>query len=132
MKLTQDEIFYISKFDALTKVMAKDCIVAENVIAFVVKPDDIGRAIGKNGKNARLLAKQFGKRVEIFALQDTPEEFIKSAFPDIKFSSVEKKGNTVIIKLDSPERRKFMEYIARFKRIKKFAERNYNIEDIRF
>ena len=132
MKLSQEEIFYINQFDAVTGVMAKDCIIAEKVVAFAVKPSDIGKAIGKNGKNVKILGRQFGKRVEIFALHDTVEDFVKNAFQDVEFTGIEKKGKTVVLKLESPERRKFMEYFGKFKRIKKFAERNYNTEEIRF
>lgn len=132
MKLTQEEIFYMNKFDSIIGVMAKDCIVDGNVVAFLVKPSDVGRAIGRNGAKVTKLARHLGKKVEIFALHKKVEDFIKGTFPDIKFNSIESKGNVIIAKLDGDEKRKFMEHIGRFKRIKKFAERNYNIEDIKF
>jgi len=132
MRLTQEEIFYMTKFDSFIGAMAKDCVIDGNVVAFLLKPSDIGKAIGRNGSKVKMLAKHFGKKIEIFALHEKVEEFIRGAFPDITFNSIEIKGKTIIAKLDSNERRKFMEYMGRFKRIKRFLGRNYNIEEIRF
>ncbi|MCX8190393.1 MAG: NusA-like transcription termination signal-binding factor [Candidatus Diapherotrites archaeon] len=132
MKLTQQEIFYINKFDSFTGVAVKDCIVDDKTVAFLVKPEDVGKAIGSNGSKVKILSKHFGKKVEVFAMYERVEDFIINAFPGINFSSIEKNGKSLFARLSSDERRKFMEKMARFKRIKAFAERDYNIEEIRF
>ncbi len=132
MKLTQEEIFYLNKFDSITGVMPKDCFIDNNTIAFLVKPELLGKAIGKKGIKAKLLAKTFGKKVEIYPYYENVDDFIRNALPDINILAIEKKENNIQLKLDSTERRKIMDSIGKFKRIKKIAQRNYNIEDLRF
>ena len=132
MKLTQEEIFYLNKFDSITGVMPKDCFIDNNTIAFLVKPELLGKAIGKKGIKAKLLAKTFGKKVEIYQYYENVDDFIRNALPDINILAIEKKENNIQLKLDSTERRKIMDSIGKFKRIKKIAQRNYNIEDLRF
>lgn len=132
MKLTQEEIFYLNKFDSITGVMPKDCFIDNNTIAFLVKPELLGKAIGKKGIKAKLLAKTFGKKVEIYPYYENVDDFIRNALPDINILAIEKKKNNIQLKLDSTERRKIMDSIGKFKRIKKIAQRNYNIEDLRF
>ena len=132
MKLTQEEIFYINKFDSITGVMAKDCLIDNGTVIFLVKPELLGKAIGRKGIKAKLLAKTFRKKVEIYPYYEKIGEFIKSAFPDIAIFSIEVKGNNAQIKLESADKKKIMDQLAKFKRIKKLAQRNYNIEDLRF
>jgi len=132
MKLTQEEIFYINKFDSITGVIARDCLIDNGIVIFLVKPELLGKAIGRKGVKARLLAKTFGKKVEIYPYYEKIEEFIKSAFPDVAILSVDVKGNNAQIKLESADKRKIMDQLAKFKRIKKLVQRNYNIEDLRF
>lgn len=132
MKLTQEEIFYINKFDSITGVIAKDCIIDNSTVVFLVKPELLGKAIGKKGIKVKLLAKMFGKKIEIYPYYENIEKFVKSAFRDVAILGVEVKGNNAQIKMDSVDRRKIMEQLAKFKRIKRLAQRNYNIEDLRF
>ena len=49
VKLETDTIRIIAAFENLTKVHARDCLVADNCIYFMVDADKIGMAIGKNG-----------------------------------------------------------------------------------
>jgi len=72
---------YIALFESITGATAKDCVVDEdlNRIIFVVKEGDVGTAIGRQGKNIRLLERMTGKKHEIIEHSENPAQFIKNA-----------------------------------------------------
>jgi len=72
---------YIALFESITGATAKDCVVDEdlNRVIFVVKEGDVGVAIGRQGKNIRLLERMTGKKHEIIEHSENPAQFIKNA-----------------------------------------------------
>jgi N utilization substance protein A len=78
---TSREMRYIALFENITGAIVKDCIIDEelNRIIFVVKKGEVGMAIGRGGKNIRLLEKMTGKRHEIIEHSENPAQFIKNA-----------------------------------------------------
>ncbi|NIQ04574.1 MAG: NusA-like transcription termination signal-binding factor, partial [Candidatus Korarchaeota archaeon] len=46
---------------------------------FIVKKGDVGMAIGKGGKNIRLLERMTSKKHEIIEYSEDPAQFIKNA-----------------------------------------------------
>jgi len=72
---------YIALFENITGATAKDCIVddEQNRIIYIVKEGDLGAAIGRNGKNIRLLERMTGKKHEIIEHSEKPDQFIRNA-----------------------------------------------------
>ncbi len=81
IRLTSKEMRYIALFENTTRASVKDCIVDDelNRIIFIVKEGDIGTAIGRGGKNIRLLERMTGKKHEIIEHSENPAQFIKNA-----------------------------------------------------
>jgi N utilization substance protein A len=81
---------YIALFESITSASVKDCIIDDelNRIIFVVKEGDIGAAIGKGGKNIRLLERMTGKKHEIIEHSDNPVQFIKNALKPARVNEV--------------------------------------------
>jgi len=81
IRFTSREMRYIALFESITGATAKDCVVDEdlNRIIFVVKEGDVGTAIGRQGKNIRLLERMTGKKHEIIEHSENPAQFIKNA-----------------------------------------------------
>jgi len=131
MKLEQEEIFYIKEFSSANGVMPKDCVVDENTIAFVVKEESMGKAIGKKGANIKKLSSKLRKKVEVFSFTESVEEFIKKALPHNELIEAKKEGGILTVKMDSTAKREVFANRRKFNRIKKIAERNYNIQDIK-
>ncbi len=131
MKLSQEEIFYIKEFSAATGIMPRDCIIDGDTIAFVVKEDVMGRAIGKKGGNIKRLSSKLRKKVEVLSFTEGAGEFIKKAFPQKEFIEVKKEQGTLNLRLDSTSKREILSNRRKFNRIKKIAERNYNIQEIK-
>ncbi|MEM1566576.1 MAG: NusA-like transcription termination signal-binding factor [Candidatus Bathyarchaeia archaeon] len=81
IKFTTTEMKYIALFESISGASVKDCIVDEEQgrVIFVVKEGDLGAAIGKGGRNIRLLERMTGKKHEIIEYSDDPVQFIKNA-----------------------------------------------------
>ncbi len=90
IKLTETEMQYMSLFEAVTQVEARDCVVDEenNRVIFLVKQGMAGKAIGNNGTNVKILRKLLGKDVDVVEEASTLEGLIQSALFPAKVKSV--------------------------------------------
>jgi len=90
IRLTSKEMRYIALFESITSATVRDCIVDDelNRIIFVVKEGDIGVAIGKGGKNIRLLERMTGKKHEIIEHSEHPAQFIKNALKPARVNEI--------------------------------------------
>jgi len=135
MRLTSEDIFYLNALNSASGANGRDCVVQGNVIAFLVKKDELGRAIGKNAEAVKKLRATLKKNVEIFEHCDDAKEFIKSALYDANVKAVEiveKQGKKqALVSVDPENKRKLLNSLPRIKRIKALLERNYKIEDIK-
>jgi len=80
IKLTTDELRYMSLFQQETNVTARDCVIdnENNRIIFLVDPEKMGMAIGKDGVNVKRLEKRIGKSVELVAYSENLEDLVKN------------------------------------------------------
>ncbi|AWR99501.1 NusA-like transcription termination signal-binding factor [Metallosphaera hakonensis] len=90
IKLTPEEMRYMSLFQDVTRVTVRDCIIDEegNRIIFLVDPDNMGMAIGKGGINIKKLKKIIGKDIEVVAYSDNLEDLIKNLMSPARVRSV--------------------------------------------
>ncbi len=81
IKITSTEMRYIALFESITGASVKDCIIDEEQgrVIFVVSEGQIGMAIGKGGRNIRVLERMTGKKHEIIEYSEEPVQFIKNA-----------------------------------------------------
>ena len=73
---------YIEELRILTKSTALDCVIDERFcrIIYVIRPGDMGLAIGKKGENIRRMQNVLGKRIEMVESAEDPESFVKNIF----------------------------------------------------
>ncbi len=90
IKLTGDEMRYIALFENVTGATARDCVIDEkgDRVIFVVKPGDIGLAIGKRGSRIQLLHRMIAKDVEVVEYAEAPVAFIKNSLSPAKVREV--------------------------------------------
>ncbi|OYT31533.1 MAG: transcription elongation factor NusA [Thermofilum sp. ex4484_79] len=90
VKITEEEMRYISLFESLTGVVVKDCVIDNNRgrIIFLVKEGQVGKAVGKNGINIKRLNKLIGKSIEVVEYAETLEDLIRKSLFPAKISSV--------------------------------------------
>ncbi|MDO5844364.1 MAG: NusA-like transcription termination signal-binding factor [Methanocorpusculum sp.] len=81
---------YIEELRILTKATAVDCIIDDRYerIVYVIRPGDMGLAIGKNGDNIKKMSRVLGKRIEMVEFDETKETFIANMFKPANVDSV--------------------------------------------
>ena len=138
VKLTINEIRYISLFETITNVTVKDCIVDDehNKVTFLVKKGDMGLAIGKRGSTIGKMQKSVDKSVEIIEHSDDPGEFIKNLLSSAKINSIEfftdANGNKIAtLDVDSKDKRNAIGKNGHnIQRARQFAKRQFEISNI--
>uniref|UniRef100_A0A7C3EWA8 Probable transcription termination protein NusA n=1 Tax=Candidatus Methanomethylicus mesodigestus TaxID=1867258 RepID=A0A7C3EWA8_9CREN len=81
---------YIALLENLTGATAKDCIVdpEDHRIIYIIRPGDMGLAIGKSGINIERTRKVIGRNVEIVEYAETPEEFLRNIVAPAKVRGI--------------------------------------------
>ncbi len=90
IKLTVEEMRYMSLLQDLTGAIARDCIIdrENNRVVFVVRPGDAGKAIGRRGVNINKLRKLLNMEIEVVEHADKLEDFVKNLFAPAKVLGV--------------------------------------------
>lgn len=90
IKLSNRELRYIGLFETLTGAMVKDCVIDEryNRVIFVVRPEDVGLAIGRGGEKVNQLKNMMKVNIEIVSYAETPEDMIKASLMPARVKSV--------------------------------------------
>ncbi len=80
----------IARFEQITGAAAVDVIRDDegDRIIIVVRPKQLGKAIGKGGVNVKAASDVFGRPVDVVEMADTAEEFVKSALAPARVEAV--------------------------------------------
>ena len=70
---------YVAAFEEATDARARDCLVDDDRVVFVVAMGDMGAAIGPNGTHVQTLESDFGVDVILVEDADTPAAFVANA-----------------------------------------------------
>lgn len=97
VKLETPIIRTIALFEKITKVHAKDCVITDNCIYFIVDPKRIGMAVGKNGSVIKDVRRILNKHVKVFGYFKDPELFIKNMVPNINSVKVNNGSMTISV-----------------------------------
>ncbi len=87
---------YIEELRIITKSTALDCVIDERFgrVIYVIKPGDMGLAIGKKGENIRRMQGVLGKRIEMVEFAEELPEFISNIFKPAEVVRVETNKET--------------------------------------
>ena len=136
IKLGGNEIRFISLFESITGAVARDCIIDEDRIIFIVKPGNIGLAIGKKGINIKRVRDFLQKSIEVVEFAQSPEDFIKNTLAPARIKlisiTVRRDGKKIaMVTVNEKDRGiaigKNGKNVARARLL---ARRHYNIEDV--
>lgn len=90
IKFTSTEMKHIALFESITHTTVKDCIIDDenDRVIMVVKQGELGAAIGRRGRNIRLLERLTGKKHEVIEHSEDPVQFIKNVLRPAKVKEV--------------------------------------------
>jgi len=109
MKFTAEILGYIRYFENITKVNVKDCFIdRNNNLVFIIKQNQLAKALGKNASNIKKLFNKFKRRIKIIEFNTNSEIFIKNCLYPQKPVSIKKTDNTIIIKARSTQQKAFL------------------------
>lgn len=94
IKLTANELEYISIFSKMTHATVIDCLITEGRIIFIVSEGELGKAIGKEASHLREAKRIFSKQVEVVEKTENLDQFVKNIFSSIKINSSKSKTVT--------------------------------------
>lgn len=130
VKLGIDSIRTIALFERVTNVHAKDCLITDDCVYFLVDPEKIGLAIGKNGAVIKEVRKSLGRQVKIFGYSDKPEDMINNLIPNIKTMTFN--NGSMVISIPSDDKVNVIGKNGRnIKAIKEIMRRHFSIKYVK-
>ncbi len=124
---------YISLFETLTNTHLKDCINNNDEIVFIVKEGEIGRAIGRNGFNAKKIKNLLKKKIKIVEFSSDAAQFIRNFVYPISPREVRNEGNIItIVGADKSAKGLLIGRESKnLQNLKQIVKRYFPIEDIK-
>jgi N utilization substance protein A len=135
LRLTEEEMRYMSLFERMTDAVVRDCIEHDDTVVFVVDSGEMGKAIGKGGANIDRVRRSIDREVEVVEFSDDEAEFVANAFQPAAIEGVEvvdeNGGKVAYVDVDDTDKGlaigKEGENIAKAKEL---ARRHYEFDDI--
>ncbi len=81
---------YIEELRILTRSTAVDCVIDDRFerVIYIIKPGDMGLAIGKGGDNIKKLSRVLGKRIEMVEYDENREAFVANMVKPAEIAEV--------------------------------------------
>ncbi|MHA1868129.1 MAG: NusA-like transcription termination signal-binding factor [Candidatus Heimdallarchaeaceae archaeon] len=137
VKLSIDEMQFITIYQGIVNIKIRDCIIeeSENKVLFVVEEGQAGLAIGKRGTNINKLKELIARDVEIIEYSSKPSIFIKNCFLPIipKDVSIQnrKNGRVAVVTVDQKDIGLAIGRDGRtIKKVKQLVVRQFDIVDV--
>jgi transcription termination/antitermination protein NusA len=132
MKLTKEELDYITLLEKECSQTATACIKTNNSIVFLAQKGKTGAVVGKQGENVKKISLLLKKPVEVFEYANNAEDFIQKAFNKINGIETKALKNALTIKFSSLEdKKKALINKKRMQTIKEILNKCFGIEKIK-
>jgi N utilization substance protein A len=146
IKLDRQSMELINLFNNISGAIIKDCIFyqapddSDEVIIFLVKKEDVGKAIGRDGEHVKDLTSKLQKKIDVIPFSENLEKFIKyilnTTKNSIRVKNIEvKEGKnekrTVVISVRPQDRGKAIgKDGSMIKKTKKLVMRHYDVDNV--
>ena len=131
IKYDADIMKYISLFESMTRAKLKDCIAGDK-LTFIVEEGEIGKAIGKNGSNVKMLESVIKKRIRIIEFSNNVLDFIKNLVYPISVRDIKQENGIITIMPDSRSKGIIIgRDRSSINAIKSIVKRYFDIDDIK-
>jgi len=131
LKLNNEESKKVLFFQQITGAAVRDFVENEEQIAIIVANGDIGKAVGKNGRNIESVERATRKRVWFIEYSDDLQRFVENIFFPTKLKA-ERKDDEVIIGIES-KNKKFIigKGGSKIKLARQLLDRHFGIKNIK-
>jgi len=104
LRLDGEALQYILLFEATTGIEAKDCVVYEDTVIFIIPEGKIGRAMGRKGEKIKKLKIKIGRSIRIIEFSPNPEQFLLNFFKPYgaRRAKIEQQGGKVFAVVEVP------------------------------
>ncbi|MEK6852888.1 MAG: NusA-like transcription termination signal-binding factor [Nanoarchaeota archaeon] len=131
-RLALQDIQYINVFEKISRVRASDCFSYGAFLIFVVPHQDLSRAIGQNGINAKRLSELLKRKIKIIPGTDDEIEFVKALLYPIKYKEITFESGMIIIRAGPQSKALIIgRNSERLKELKEVLERYFKIDGIK-
>jgi len=146
IKIDRESMELISLFNNISGAIIKDCLIFKNqeynsdVIIFLVKEEDVGKAIGKAGEHVKDLKSKLNKKIDVIAFSENLDHFIQNILQttknsivvqDIEIKESRNLKKTVIITVRPQDRGKAIgKDGSMIKKIKEIVLRYFDVDNV--
>jgi len=146
IKIDRESMELISLFNNISGAIIKDCLIFKNqeynsdVIIFLVKEEDVGKAIGKAGEHVKDLKAKLNKKIDVIAFSENLDHFIQNILQttknsivvqDIEIKESRNLKKTVIITVRPQDRGKAIgKDGSMIKKIKEIVLRYFDVDNV--
>ncbi len=134
VELSDEARRYIGRFDELTGVAPKDCLVEGDRLVFLVPAGEMAAAIGQAGETVKGVERKLGRSVELVEDADTPEAFVASALAPAAVNAVtvsEQNDRVAYVEVAEPDRGVAIGADGRnIETARTLAKRHHDVDDI--
>ena len=132
LKLNNEESKRILFLQQAIGASARDVIETEDQFVFIISNGEMGRALGKNGRNVETIERLMKREVLFIEYSEDVKRFTENIFFPTKINDTEIKDKMVIIGIDS-KNKKFIigKGGKKIKLAKRLLDRHFGIKDIK-
>jgi N utilization substance protein A len=134
VELSDEARRYIGRFDELTGVAPKDCLVEGDRLVFLVPAGEMASAIGQAGETVEEAERRLGKSIDLVEDADTPEAFVASARAPAAVNAVtvsEQNDRVAYVEVAAPDRGVAIGADGQnIETARVLAKRHYDIDDV--
>lgn len=133
IKFDTETIRLLNIFENLTGVAAKDCLIKENMIYFVVDEEKIGLVVGRNGNVIKNVERVLNKNIKLFGYSEDLTKFIKNLIPKANNIKIFEENGKKVVEVSVEKTDKPL-IIGRegknLKILKELLKRNHDVDDL--